>query len=74
MSDGLQKRLLSVLVLATFVVLQVPLKRLVLERIPGRRGPGEDVVEAVVQGAARMTAVILASAFVRCMAGLRRGG
>ena len=74
MSDGLQKRLLSVLVLATFVVLQVPLKRLVLERIPGRRGPGEDVVEAVVQGAARTTAVILASAFVRGLAGQRRGG
>jgi hypothetical protein len=56
------------LVVAAFVALQVPLKKLVSELVPGRRGPREDVVEALVQGAARMTAVILASAFVRGLA------
>ncbi len=65
MDDGAQKRLLSLLVLATFVALQIPLKKLVAELIPGKRDPKEDVAEALVQGAARMVAVIFASAFVR---------
>ena len=68
MGDNMQKRLLSLLVVATFVALQVPLKKLVKELIPGKRGPGEDVAEALVQGAARTTAVILASALVRALA------
>lgn len=65
MGDNAQKRLLSLTVLATFIALQVPLKRLVNELIPGKRGPGEDVAEALVQGAARTAAVILASTIVR---------
>ena len=68
MGDKTQKRLLSLSVLATFVVLQIPLKRLVRELVPGKRGPGDDVAEALVQGAARATAVILASAIVRGLA------
>ena len=64
----MQKRVLSLLVVATFVALQVPLKRLVRELVPGKRGPGEDVAEALVQGAARATAVILASTIVRALA------
>ena len=68
MSDKMQRRVLSLLVVATFVALQVPLKKLVRELIPGKRGPGEDVVEALVQGAARATAVILASTLVRGLA------
>ena len=68
MSDKMQRRVLSLLVVATFVALQVPLKKLVRELIPGKRGPGEDVAEALVQGAARATAVILASTLVRGLA------
>ena len=68
--DKTQKRLSSLLVLATFVGLQIPLKkRLVAEPMPGRRGPKGDVTEALVQGAARMTAVVLVSTFVRLLAG-----
>lgn len=55
-------------VLATFIALQIPLKKLVNELIPGKRGPGEDVAEALVQGAARTAAVILASTLVRGLA------
>ena len=68
MGDQTQRRLLSLTVLATFVALQVPLKRLVKELIPGKRGPGEDMAEALVQGAARTAAVILASTLVRGLA------
>ena len=65
MGDKAQKRLLTITVLATFVVLQIPLKKLVAEMVPGKRGPREDVAEALVQGAARTAAVILASTLVR---------
>ena len=68
MGDQTQRRLLSLTVLATFIALQVPLKRLIKELIPGKRGPGEDVAEALVQGAARTAAVILASTLVRALA------
>ena len=64
----MQRRVLSLLVVGTFIALQVPLKRLVREMVPGKRGPGEDVAEALVQGAARATAVILASTIVRALA------
>ena len=73
--DKVQKRLSSLLVLATFVALQIPIKkRFVAEQIPGRRGPREDVAEALVQGAARMAAVVLASTFVRGLAARRGSG
>jgi len=72
--DKAQKRLLSVLVVATFVALQIPLKKLVAELVPGKRGPREDVAEAVLQGSARMLAVIFASAFVRGLAEQREPG
>ncbi len=72
MSDKAQRRLLSLLVVATFIALQIPLKRLVAEQVPEKRGPKEDVAEAVLQGAARMVAVIFASAFVRGLAQQRR--
>lgn len=68
--DKAQKRLSSLLVLATFVGLQIPLKkRFVAEQIPGNRGAKEDAAEALVQGAARMTAVVLASTAVRMLSG-----
>ena len=70
MGDKAQRRLLTLLVLATFAALQAPLKkRFVAEEIPGRRSPREDVAEALVQGAARMTAVVLVSIAVRVLAG-----
>lgn len=74
MSDKAQKRLSTLLVLAMFVGLQVPLKRFVAELIPGKRGPKEDVAEALVQGAARMSAVVLASTLVRLLAGRQGSG
>ena len=70
MEDKAQKRLASLLVLATFVGLQIPLKkRFVAEQMPGKRGPREDATEALMQGAARMTAVVLVSTVVRALAG-----
>ena len=70
MKDKTQKRLSSLLVLATFVGLQVPLKKgFVAEQIPGKRGAKEDAAEALVQGAARMGAVVLASTAVRALSG-----
>ncbi len=72
MSDKAQKRPLSLLVVATFIALEVPLKKLVAEQVPARRGPREDVAEAVLQGMARMLAVIFASAFVGGLAEQQR--
>ena len=68
MGDKMQRRLLSLLVVTTFIGLQIPLKKLVRELVPGKRGPGEDVAEALVQGAARTVAVIVASTLVRGLA------
>jgi len=59
---------LSFLVIAMFLALDRQLKRLIAEQVPERRGPRDDVTEAVLQGAARMTAVIVASALVRQLA------
>lgn len=56
------------LVIAIFVALDSPLKRFVAEQVPERRGPRDDVAEAILQGAARMAAVIIASTFVRQLA------
>lgn len=72
MSDKAQRRLLSLLVIAIFLALDRPLKKLVEEQVPDRRGPRDDVTEAVLQGLARMVAVIAASALVRQLANQRR--
>ena len=72
MSDKAQRRLLSLLVVATFMALEIPLKKLVAEQVPAKRGPREDVVEAMLQGVARAVAVIFASAFVRGLVEQRR--
>ncbi len=72
MSDKAQRRLLSLLVTAIFQVLNRPLRQLVLEQVPERRGPKDDVAEAVLQGMARMVAVIFASAVVRGLVDSRR--
>lgn len=68
MSDKAQRRLLSVLVIALFLALDRPMKKFIAEQIPDRRGPRDDVMEAVLQGLARTAAVIVASALVRQLA------
>lgn len=72
MSDKTQTRLMSVIVIVLFLVMDKPLKRFVAEAVPERRGAKDDVIEAVLQGMARTAAVILASAFVRQLAKQRR--
>ena len=72
MSHKTQRRLLSLLVLAIFQVLNRPLRNLVPDLVPERRGPADDTAEALVQGMARMVAVLVASAVVRGLAEKRR--
>ena len=72
MSQKMQRRLLSLLVLTIFQVLNRPLRNLVADQVPERRGPADDTAEALVQGMARMVAVLVASAVVRGLAEKRR--
>ncbi len=72
MSHKMQRRLLSLLVLTIFQVLNRPLRNLVADLVPERRGPADDVTEAVLQGMVRMVAVIVASTIVRGVAEKRR--
>ncbi len=60
------------LVLTISQVLNRPLRNLVADLVPERRGPADDVTEAMLQGIARMVAVIFASAVVRGLAERRR--
>lgn len=64
-SHKMQRRLLSLLVLAISQVLNRPLRNLVADLVPERRGPVDDATEAILQGMARVVAVIVASAVVR---------
>ena len=68
----MQRRLLSLLVLTISQVLNRPLSNLVADLVPERRGPADDVTEALLQGIARMVAIIFASAVVRGLAERRR--
>lgn len=69
MSEKAQTRLLTVLTIAVFEIAKGPLSSILLaEKVPGNRGPNEDVVDAAVQAGVRMIAVILASALVRQLA------
>ncbi len=72
MSQKMQRRLLSLLVLAISQVLNRPLRLLIADLVPERRGPADDATEALVQGMARMVAVLVASAVVRGLAEKRR--
>ena len=71
MSDQTQRRLLTLLVVVMTVVLTRPVKKLVAEQIPERRGVRDDLTEAALQGLVRMTAVFAASLLVRRLAGSR---
>jgi hypothetical protein len=68
----MQRRLLSLLILAISQVLNRPLRKLVADLVPERRGPADDATEAVLQGMARMVAVIAASVVVRGLSNSRR--
>ena len=68
MSQKMQRRLLSLLVLAISQILNRPMRLLIADPVPERRGPADDATEALVQGMARMVAVLVASAVVRGLA------
>jgi hypothetical protein len=72
MSDEAQRRLLTLLVVVLTAVLSLPLRSMVDEAIPERRGVGDDLAEAVLQGLVRVGAVVLASVLVRQLSRSRR--
>ncbi len=72
MSEKMQTRLLSLLTVAIFLGLNRQAKKFVDRRIPERRGVGDDILEASLQGAARLAAVVAASVLVRRLAESRR--
>jgi hypothetical protein len=72
MSDRTQGLLLTLLTIAIFEALNHGAKGLLQERLPGRRGAGEDLTEASLQAVARAAAVIAASFLVRRFARGRR--
>ncbi len=72
MSDQTQKRLMTVLSIGISLALSQPLTRYIGEQIPERRGIKDDVTEAVLKGAARTVALVIASVLVRRLAASRR--
>lgn len=72
MSDKAQTRLLTILTIVIFEILDKPLKKLLSEQVPGKREAREDAIEALLQAAARIVAVLIASGLIRHMS--RRAG
>ena len=72
MSDQTQKMLLTGLTVLMSVALTRPLKSMISEAVPERRGVSDDITEAVLQGIARMAAVVAASILVRWLASRMR--
>lgn len=72
MSEKMQTRLLSLLTVVMFLGLNRQVKKFIDKQVPERRGFGDDLLEATLQGAARLTAVVAASVLVRRLAGSRR--
>ena len=73
MDDGTQKLLLTALSIGLSALLSRPFTNMISEAIPERRGGvRDDVAEAVLKGATRTVAVIIASVLARRLAG-RRG-
>lgn len=72
MSDQTQKRLMTVLAIGISLVVSQPLTRFIGEQIPERRGIRDDVMEAILKGAARTVALVVASVLVRQLASRRR--
>ena len=72
MDDGTQKLLLTALSVGLSALLSRPFtNNMISEAIPERRGVRDDVAEAVLKGATRAVAVIIASVLVRWLAGWR---
>ena len=72
MDDRTQKMLLTALSIGLSALLSRPFTNMISEAIPERRGITDDVAEAVLKGATRAAAVIIASVLVRWLA-RRRG-
>jgi hypothetical protein len=72
MDDKTQKRVQTVLAIVIAMVLSRPVNNFIDEQIPERRGAKDDLLEAVLQGAVRMTAFFAASLLVRKLAEMRR--
>jgi hypothetical protein len=68
MSDQTQRRLLTVLAVAIAMALTRPVNRFIAEDIPERRGVGDDLKEAALQGLVRAAAFFAASLLVRRLA------
>ena len=68
MSHQTQKMLLTGMTVLMSVALNRPLKSMISEAVPERRGVRDDVMEAILQGIARMAAVVVASVLVRWLA------
>jgi hypothetical protein len=72
MDDKTQKRVQTVLAIVIAMVLSRPVNNFIDEQIPERRGAKDDLLEAVLQGAVRMTAFFVAPLPVRKLAEMRR--
>jgi len=72
MSEKMQARLLSLLTVVIFLGLNRQVKKYIDKQVPERRGARDDLLEATLQGAARLAAVVAASMVVRRLAGSRR--
>lgn len=72
MDDKTQKRAQTVLAIVIAMLLSRPVNRFIDEQIPERRGAKDDLLEAILQGAVRMTAFFAASLLVRKIAEMRR--
>ncbi len=72
MSEQTQRRLLSGLAIVLSLVLTRPINRFIDEMIPERRGIGDDLTEAALQGLVRAVSIFAASVIVRQLAGSRR--
>jgi hypothetical protein len=60
------------LAIVVSLVLTRPINRFIDEMIPERRGIGDDLTEAALQGLVRAASIFAASAIVRQLAGGRR--
>ncbi len=72
MSEQMQRRLLTVLAIGLSLVLIRPLNKFIEDMVPERRGIGDDLTEAALQGLVRTTSIFAASVLVRQLAGGRR--
>ncbi len=72
MNEQTQRRLLSALAIGLSLVLTRPVNRFIDEMIPERRGMGDDLTEAALQGLVRAASIFAASVVVRQLAGSRQ--